>query len=511
MSKLISMFEKDDKPELIYPGGKTETLQCEVVVVGGGGAGVSAAVRAAQLGAKVILVEKMEHIGGNTRFAGGLLSTTSKYQRAEGIEDKTEFYYKTAFRTHHYTLDHDLVKRYIKNTGTYFEWLVELGLDIDNLKYVGDGIVMIKNRLEPGPLNNPCYGPGLMGSTALDVLGQHIEKLGVRILLSTKAHTLLTDEKGRVCGIMADGQKESYCLKCKKVILASGGFGGNMEMLKRFLPQYFSSDNYISHYYLLSSTGDGISMAEKIGAQVGKNICAGIAALVHNPATYSIQHAVYLNPKGLLVNRKGRRFIAEDDVEDGQNVVDMQPEGLAYMLFDDAMKEEFYRYCVDTTGFDDPVPSYEKFLEDIEKEAEEAKLAVADSIAGLADFVGCREDELEMAVARYNDMCGRGHDDELFKEAQYLTALVKPPYYAVRMQRNCDVTMGGVSINSRMEAIRPDGTPIGGLYAVGDMASGWMSTEYGPAFSSLAWALNSGYLAAEEAVGMKEEYEEKES
>lgn len=505
MSRLISMFEHDDKPELTYPGGEEETLQCDVVVVGGGGAGVSAAVRAAQLGAKVILLEKMEQLGGNTRFAGGLLSTSSKYQREKGIEDKTEFYYKTAFHTHHYTLNPDLIKRYIKNTGTYFEWLVELGLDTDNLKYVGDGIVMIKNRLEPGPLNNPCYGPGLMGSTALNVLKPHLKRFGVRCLLSTKAEALLTDENGSVCGVLAKGQSNGYRIKSKKVILASGGFGGNMDMLKRFLPQYFSSDNYISHYYLLSSTGDGIAMAERIGAEVGKNVCAGIAALVHNPAAYSVQHAVYQNPKGLLVNRLGRRFIAEDDVEDGQQAVDMQPEGLAYMLFDDAMKEEFYQYCVDTTGFDDPVPDYEDFLRDIKKEAEQKKLAVADSVAGLADFVGCRSGELEATVAHYNDMCGRGHDDELFKDAKFLVALLKPPYYAVRMQRNCDVTMGGVSINSRLEAVRPDGTTIDGLYATGDMASGWMSTEYGPAFSSLAWALNSGYLAAEEAVGVKNE------
>lgn len=499
MSKLISMFEKDDKPELSYPGGKRTRLECDIAVIGGGGAGVSAAVRAAQLGARVILIEKMEDLGGNTKFAGGLLSTTSAPQRARGLEDQTEHYFKSAFQTHHYTLDPRLFKRYIQNTGRYFEWLIQLGLDEENLKFVGDGIVMVKNRLDPGPLYNPCYGPGLMGSTSLDVLKPHLSSLGVTCLLKTKARSLITDEAGAVRGLTADGQDCSYEIQAGATILASGGFGGNQALLRRFLPQYFTSDHYISHYYLLSSTGDGIEMAEQIGAEVGRNICAGIAPLVHNPAAYSVQHAVFHNPDGLIVNRNGKRFIAEDDVEDGEFAVDMQPEGLAFMIFDEAMKQPFFQYCVDTTGFDDPVPTYDQYLKDLAQEAQEGKIAICDTLDALADFIGCPAQALAGTVEAYNAMCGARHDTELFKAPEHLVPISSPPYYAVRMQRNCDVTMGGVSINYRLEVVRPDQTPIPGLYATGDVASGWMSKEYGPAFSSLAWALNSGYLAAEEA------------
>lgn len=102
-------------------------------------------------------------------------------------------------------------------------------------------------------------------------------------------------------------------------------------------------------------------------------------------------------------------------------------------------------------------------------------------------------------LERYNAQVKEGRDGDFFKAPEHLTTIGKAPYYIIRLQRNFDVTMGGVSVNEHIQAVDPNNRPIPGLYVTGDAASNWMGTEYGPLFSSFAWAMNSGYLAGEEA------------
>ena len=114
MSKYLSMFENLDRGELAYPGGPEQTLECDIVIVGGGGAGTTAAVRATELGARVILIEKMSSLGGNSQFAGGLLSTNSEYQKSRGMRDSTDRYIETNYKFHKYTLNPAIFRRYHK-------------------------------------------------------------------------------------------------------------------------------------------------------------------------------------------------------------------------------------------------------------------------------------------------------------------------------------------------------------------------------------------------------------
>ena len=499
MSKLVSMYERDDRPELDYPGiPGHETLDCDVAVIGAGGSGLSAAIRAAQCGARVVVVEKMDRLGGNSRLAGGLLSTTSRFQRALGQEDKTDHYLHQAHSLHKYTLDPGIFSRYIRNSGKYLEWLADLGLDMDNVRYVMDSVAMIKDRLEPGPLNNPCYGPGLMGSAVVDLLAGKLEEYGVILRHSTKVTKLLTNDAGSVCGLEAVGQDGTLTVNARSVIIASGGFGGNAEMLRRLLPKYFSSDNYIAHYCWLSTTGDGITLAEAVGAETGKMLSVGMEALSHIPGAYSIQR-ISRCPIGVIINKNARRFIAEDDADDGEFAVDMQPEGKVYEIFDANMLRMMHAYALEKAQFGDPVPSFEELEADLRRESGEGKVAIAGTLDELAGFIGCTGEALCQFVHDYNELCRDGYDPDFFKDPKYLVPIETGPFYAVVLTRKFDVTMGGVSIGPDLRAVRPDGSSIEGLYAVGDIASGWMGEEYGPLFSSFAWALNSGYLAGEAA------------
>lgn len=498
MSKLLAMYESHDQFELGYPGGPAEELFCDVVVVGGGGSGLSAAVRAAQLGAKVILVEKLEDFGGNSNLAGGLLATNSSFHQAEGFPDKTEEFIKTNLHKHGYTLNGDLLRRYIGNAGKFYDHLAELGFDTDNIRYIMDAVVTLKKRLDPGPLKHPSFGPGNTGTAIVELFKKHLEPMGIHALTKTKVKKLLRDERG-LCGVLADGQEKSYQINAKAVILSTGGFGANPELLRRFIPLHFTSDNYISHYCLSSTTGEGITMAEEIGAEVGKNISVGLNAMDHVPGTYSMQ--LLSQCKGsIIVNGYGKRFVAEDDTRGAALVMDMQPQGIGYLLFTDGCKERLFEEVLKEVWFEDRVPTWEEFLNDIRQEITEGKILYGETISDLAREIGCDPKTLEATIEEYESFCEKQHDDVFYKSPEHLKTMGSGPWYALKLYRKFDVTMGGVSVNVNIQAITPEGDPIPGLYVTGDAASGWMGTEYGPLFSSFCWAMNSGYLAAEEAV-----------
>lgn len=503
MSKLLSMYEKDDRKEFDYPGGEETVLSCDVVVVGGGGSGLSAAVRAAQKGAKVIIVEKMDCLGGNSNFAGGLLATGSRFHKEAGLPDKTEDYIKANLEKHGYTQNTDLVRRYIENSGTFYEWIADLGFDTTNTRFIFDTVVLMKERTEPGPLNHPAYGPGITGSNIVDVLKSQLEPLGISCLTSTKAMELLTSGD-RVCGLLAQGNDKTYHINAKSVILSSGGFGCNQELLDRFLPEYFGSDNYFTHYCLLSTTGDGILMAEKLGAEIGKDVSVGMEAMCHIPGAYSIQLAVRC-PEGVIINGYGKRFIAEDQMGKGLIAMDRQPDGIAYYLFRESRLHELYESSRNRANYGDRIPEWDEFSSDLQAEIADGKVLRGETVADLASQIGCNAATLKETLETYDRFCENSHDDQYYKATEHLKPLGDGAYYAAKLYRKFDVTMGGVTIDKKLRVVRPDETPIHGLYAAGDVASGWMGKDYGPLFSSFSWAMNSGYLAGEEAAANAKE------
>lgn len=500
MSKLICMYEKTDRYELDYPGGPEQVICCDLVVVGGGGSGMSAAVRAAELGRNVVVVEKMDAVGGNSYLTGGLLSTTSRYQRERGFEDKTDHYIETAHKFHNYLLDPKIFTRYLKNSGTYLEWLVGKGFDIENnSRWAFDGaVMMLKNRTEENELDNPAYGPGWIGTTIIGLLEKAAKELGVQILTSTKVQSLIKNEDGSVIGIRADGPNASYTIRAKSTIVAAGNIGSNTEMLRRFLPRYFTSDNYFSHYSLSFLTGDGIAMAEEAGAEVGKSMSVALHALAHYPGRYSIQRLIN-EPLAVIVNKRGERFCCEDEADDAEYIADRQPEGRGFYLVDRPTLEEAFELVLQHVRFGDRAPTHEEFESDLLREQAEGKLAICERAEDLAGFIGCSKEALLAQIERVNAQVDAGKDDEFYKDSSHLRKIQTAPFYAIRLQRNFDVTMGGITINEHLQVLRPDGSVIRGLYAVGDNASGWMGEEYGPMFSSFCWACNSGYLAGEEA------------
>lgn len=499
MSRLVNYYGDYDKPVPEHIGGERRTLCCDLAVIGGGGAGLSAAVRAAEQGAKVVLIEKMTELGGNTRMAAGLLCTNSKTLKAEGYPDTTDEHIDLYRREQKYRLDPAIYERFIRNTGTYYDWLAEKGLDTENKRVVMDKIVMIRDRSVWAPLYNPAYGPGLMGSAVTELLSGLAERSeNVTILLQTQGTAIVTDEYGAVTGVQAVGGGHDWSIAADNVILASGGFGCENEMLKKYFPTYFSSDNYFTHYCLKHCTGDGIVMAGAIGAETGKNMSIGLEAMNHIPGAYILQRII-AEPNGVLVSATGRRFIAEDDMENGEFILDAQPDGLGWYIFTEAIREKLYDLAIEHARYGDWMPEIDQLAADIENERRSGLVVVGSSIDELAEGIGAPAETLRQTLLDYERFCQNGCDEQFRKDPQYLTSLgMDGPWYAVKLIRKFDVTMGGVTIDRYHRALRPDGSAIAGLYVCGDIASGWMGEEYGPIFSSFAWAVNSGYLAADE-------------
>lgn len=185
------------------------------------------------------------------------------------------------------------------------------------------------------------------------------------MLLETKVRSLITNGDGAVVGVKADGQERSYVIRAKAVAISAGNIGSNMDMLRRFLPRYFTSDNYFSHYSLNSLTGDGIAMAEEVGAEVGKNMSIAIHALAHYPGTYTVQRLVN-EPLGIIVNQNGKRFCCEDEADDAEYITDRQPDGRGYYLLDRPTLEEGFGQVMEHIRFGDRTPTWEEFWGDLD-------------------------------------------------------------------------------------------------------------------------------------------------
>ena len=202
--------------------------QADIVVIGAGGAGMTAAIQAVQDGATdVIVLEKMPVTGGNTtRSTGGLNAAGTQYQEAEGIEDSVELFVEDTMKGGKELNDKELVTVMAENSNDALEWVNDLGADLTVVGIFGGASVKRIHR----PSDTSAVGPVLVKT-----LNQTLEKLNIPVLLETKAEKILLDDKGAVCGVTAaDKDGKEFTIDCTAVILATGGFGANSDMVVEY-------------------------------------------------------------------------------------------------------------------------------------------------------------------------------------------------------------------------------------------------------------------------------------
>jgi fumarate reductase flavoprotein subunit len=458
-------------------GKKGKKGNAELVILGGGGSGLAAALTAAERGAsEIIVVEKRHRLGGNSAIAGGLFACESPVQARERVVADRDFLFKRAMDWAHWSgVDPNIVRAFINKSGDTIRWLENKGLEFDLI------------RLYPDQNPPVQHNPRGNGARLIQVLTRECRDRGVTFFLRSSGRKILRDRKGNVTGVLTMKGDKEILIETRSVIIATGGFGGSPELLKKYFPYYREGMPTSG----LSLTGDGLAMAAEAGAGI-----AEFATMIKEGPRFDL-HAWPLmtferDPSAVWVNKNGKRFIDEEagyHVFESVNAMLRQPGGVSYALLDSTLRIKF----------EEKMPGLERVLD---KEAKRGRVKIADSWDEIAEWIGAEPEVISNTIEQYNSFCNKGYDESYAKERRYLLPLSSPPYYAIRGLSVLLDTIGGIRINERMEVLDINDQPIPGLFAAGVVTSGWEPETYCSVLSASAFgfAINSGRIAGENAV-----------
>jgi fumarate reductase flavoprotein subunit len=470
-------------------------MQVDIAVVGAGGAGLAAAVAAAEKGAKVVVLEKRNMPGGNSAVAESFLAAESPAQQWALEDAPRDTLFKMAMEFAHWRINPRIIRAFIDKSGDTVRWLEEKGLEISWI-----------SAFYPNQVIRTEHQPKKGGADVIKVLMKSCEELGVKLLRQTPAKKVLTNAKGEVMGVVAEHEGKEITINAKSVIIATGGYAGNKEMLKKYSPFYSEVITSPEDYH----TGDGILMALELGAAtegLGQLRLQGPSfQRVHGRASKA--RIFCAQPNTMWINNRGERFIDEAATFkhfESVNALLQQPGKISYTLFDEQIKRNIMEKG--------PIKIRQGVLygqktadlllaeKELQLGVENGTVKIADSWDEIAKWVGVTPKVLKASVDEYNSFCSNGHDALFVKDRRYLVPLQTPPYYGMKCCANILTTQGGIKINHHMEALNSDDNPIPGLYAVGDDTGGWEPETYNVNLSGsgLGFALNSGRIAGENA------------
>ena len=463
------------------------TKEADVVIVGAGGAGMTAAMTASDAGKSVIILESQAMVGGNSvRSTGGMNAAKTVYQdenefgEGAGVEKMlksaadnyadNEFITSLAATVAQQWADYqanpvgyfdsvelmeldtmvggkginnpELVKTLVEGTAPAIDWLDENGMSLHNVAAFGGASVKRIHR----PVNEEGKVVSV-GAYLVPLMEKACQDRGVEFILNTTADTILTDESGKAVGVSGtDKDGNTVTVNAKAVVLATGGFGANLDMVASYKPDLkgFMTTN------APGIQGQGIAMATAIGAatvdmdqiQIHPTVEANTAALI----TEGLR-----GDGAILVNANGERFTDEVSTRDKVSAAEIaQPGSFSWLIVDQAMADAsnvIQGYI--TKGYTKQGATYEELAKEIEVDP-------ATFAATMEKWNGCVE----------------AKTDADFGRTSFANPLNTAPYYAIKVSAGVHHTMGGVVINSSTEVLKEDGSVIPGLFAAGEVTGG---------------------------------------
>ncbi len=477
-------------------------LETDLAVIGAGPGGLSAALRAAELGLKVIVFEKSDKTGGARNGGMGPFGAGTHIQAKYGIKNcttKDAFNYLADFN--HWKIDARLASEYINTTAFTVKWLEDEGVLFGPIT---DSSVGVRTRYLHAFAAHPDYKEEFYICTLLT--DRVKANKNAQLFLETPVKRLVKTGDAVTGLIAADKSGSEMEVKAKAVVIATGGFMGSPEMIKKYTSYTYKKDLFFT-YEMPNMSGDGIRMAWEAGAarsEMMMDVYKGMP-IYGGPEGTRMDWAILARPN-LMVNLQGERIMNEAcaDRHFMANAIHRQPEGCAFLMFDSTIAD-IYRF--QKTDLEALPPGFAAPILDIDKIVAEAKklnypyLFAAGSLADLCRQTKIDPETLKATIAEYNSFCRAGNDPIFYKDASNLLPLHGPKYYAAQFCCDSFGGLGGIKINYKTEVLNNSLKPIPGLYAGGSDAN----TMYGDTYpeylsgNTTSFAYTTGLIAAKNA------------
>lgn len=466
--------------------------EVDVVVVGAGGAGLSAALEAADNGASVTVIEYApSHLLSNSSLCGGVYyAGATDLQKAAGYEDTPEEYRKYLDACGDGLEESAMTDVYVEQAPDGLNWLIDMGVDfpLEGVKVMGneEAFAHVTKPVPRSYVTRVASGWGIT-----DPLYKQAVKRGVKFLFDTTGQRLITDKNKRVIGI--NTSKGNFKAN-KGVVIASAGFSRNDTLLNRFKPEMSASTSYGS----IRQQGDGIRMGMELGADIG-DMWMAIADSLGAQTADTVSAGVWIfmwDQPYMYVDTNGKRPFKEDIYyETAAQRIGQMDDGFVWMLWDQSVVDN------GVGNITTPTPS-----PGCDREVEDGYWKRADTIEGLAEQINVPADNLKETFEHYNEMMRNGEDTEWGRETG-LYELKQGPYYAAKIGPATPDTAGGLRINKKAQVMDVYDHPIKGLYAAGSTTMGWRGKIYPGCGQAITNAIVFGRIAGQEVakeMGVKE-------
>jgi Succinate dehydrogenase/fumarate reductase, flavoprotein subunit len=469
-----------------------ETLRCELVVIGGGAAGLMCAVEAARGGLDVVVIDRCIELGGNAVRAAGHAAFESTEQRSRRVTLSKEGVFEALLEMSDGHANPALLGRFVERSSDVVDRLIELGVHYDKVIAIDPVRQLVTSHLPVGRMR-----------AVVDALVAELDRLGVRVYRGFRAERLDL-AAGAISAVRARNEEGAELhISTAAALIATGGYAANPQLLRRYagLPKPSSAGNG-------ADSGDGLTLATAAGGHASSLIGAVLVAVTTNGRPISDDLSCAAVQPALWVDSAGRRFCNESLALALYRVGDIiarLPDGVAWSIFDQGQIDRLVHSGARRGMGSAIVPGTKlrdlpgQLAEDL---AQGDTAFRADSLEELATRIGVDPGVFITEIGEYHDACADGVDYRFFK-THNLEPLLRPPFYALRMEAIALCTTGAIEVDEFLRVLDHYGNPIGGLYSAGNDAAGpWGKTSTTTIGGAPAgFALTSGMLVAEHAIG----------
>ena len=478
-----------------------EERDFDVVVVGAGGGGMSAAIRAAQLGLSTVLLEQRSVTGGTTLFTEGLFAVNSHIQKENGKNPPDLGYdlFTTAMDYHHWYADGALFRRYMDKSGENIAWLESVGVEFQGTGTMCDNVYNTWHQYK--------YEEGqISGRTYVDNLTKAVTEAGATLVLGSEGVNIIQAEDGTVTGIIAK-EEDKYIQynAAKGVILATGGYSDNPDMIREF----GKNPDRIDPMGAGGRNGFGINAARQAGGTLAPSpgclvfyggCIPGVMYGTHLYCASAFQPYFWINGN---CDRFVNEYYAERNFCFSGNAQSMQDRVISIVTqaqMDNMFENGGTFGCGEYIHAGEPLTElWEQFQAQKDKGSPHVH-GPMETLDDVAAELGLDADKLKASIEKYNGYCANGVDEEFGKDAQYLFPLESGPYYAFELYAGIFTTVGGMKITPDAQVLDADAKPVPHLYAIGCDAGGIYGDSYDVSIcegSCQGFAVFSGKAAAE--------------